>query len=101
MLDKIILIAYGLFLMVGGYWGFKKGSKVSLVMGVSSGLLVLLSLWIMSFNPSVSWIFLSCISGLLALSFLMRLIKTKKFMPSGMLLLISLLVLIFCLTHLK
>ncbi len=101
MSDKIILIAYGVFLLVGGYFGFKKGSMVSLVMGVASGLMIFLGLWLMTLNPKGAWVLLSSVSGLLTLTFLIRLIKTQAFMPSGMLLGVSLLVLIFCLAHLR
>src|SRR5437868_15170035 len=101
MSDKIILLAYGLFLLVGGYFGFKKGSMVSLAMGVGSGLLVFLGIWLMTLNPRGAWIFLSCVSGFLTLTFIMRLVKTQAFMPSGMLLIVSGLMLVFCLFHLK
>jgi uncharacterized membrane protein (UPF0136 family) len=101
MLDKIVLIGYGLFLILGGYFGFKKGSNVSLIMGVVSGLLIFLGLWIMSINPRGAWIFLSCVSGLLGMSFLMRFMKTQSFMPAGMLFVITLGILIFCLMRLK
>lgn len=100
MWDKIILIAYGLFLIIGGYFGFKKGSTVSLVMGISSGLMILLGTWLLGINPKGAWIFLNCLSGFLVLIFLLRLIKTQSFMPSGMLLTVSLLILLFCLKHL-
>ncbi|MBI3602755.1 MAG: TMEM14 family protein [Candidatus Omnitrophica bacterium] len=100
MVDKIILIAYGIFLLVGGYFGFKKGSMISLAMGVGSGLLIFLGLWLMTLNPKGAWVFLSSVSGFLVLTFFLRVIKTQAFMPSGMLLGVSLLVLIFCLTHL-
>jgi uncharacterized membrane protein (UPF0136 family) len=100
MLDKVILIAYGLFLMVGGYFGYKKGSMVSLAMGVGCGLLVFLGVWLLTINPR-SWIFLSAVCGFLSAVFLIRLVKTHAFMPSGMLLIISLAVLAFCLIRLR
>lgn len=100
MATYIILITYGIFLIIGGFFGFKKGSKVSLIMGLSSGALVFVGLGLLSFTPKIAWIFLSCLNILLSLAFISRVIKTRKFMPSGMLLLITLAVLIFCLTHL-
>jgi len=79
--------------------GFKKGSQVSLIAGVLSGVLVLAGVWLLGVAPHNAWIFLSCLNALLSVSFASRLIKTRKFMPSGMLLLMALAVLIFCLTH--
>jgi len=101
MTANIILIVYGLFLIIGGFLGFKKGSKISLIMGVGSGVLVFLGVGLLAFNPKAAWISLSCLNVLLSVSFLSRLIKTRAFMPSGMLLMITLGVLIFCLTHLS
>ena len=81
--------------------GLKKGVRSRFIMGVGSGLLVFLGVWLLTFNPKLAWIFLSSLNVLLSLSFISRLIKTRKFMPSGMLLLITLAVLIFCLAHLS
>ena len=100
MVANIILITYGLFLILGGFLGFKKGSKISLIMGLSSGILVLVGVWILTIAPKIGWVFLSCLNILLSVSFIARLIKTRAFMPSGMLLLITLGVLIFCITKL-
>jgi len=101
MTTDIILITYGLFLMLGGFLGFKKGSKISLIMGLVSGILVLVGVWFLTFNAHMAWIFLSALNALLCVSFISRLMKTRAFMPSGMLLLITLAVFIFCLTHLN
>ncbi len=100
-MDKVILIAYGIFLIVGGYFGFKKGSMISLAMGVGSGLMVFLGIWLMTINPRGAWIFLSCLNGFLACAFLIRVVKTQAFMPSGMLLMFSTAVLVFCLLRLR
>jgi len=80
---KIILLVYGLLLLSGAYFGLKAGSKMSLYMGIITGLLVL-SCLSLDFIKGIVFI-----SGLLCIVFLMRLLKTKKFMPSGMLLLMS------------
>lgn len=101
MLDKIVLIGYALMLIVGGYFGFKKGSTMSLIMGLVSGLLVFAGLWISTFNARGSWIFLSCVTGLLSLVFLIRFIKTQAFMPSGMLLVLAVIMMTFCLFRLR
>ncbi len=96
----LILVLYGLFLILGGFLGFRKGSKISLIMGLGSGILVLLGVWLSTFNPRAGLIFLTCLNVLLSLSFISRLVKTRAFMPSGMLLLITLAVLVLCLRNL-
>ncbi len=101
MKSQIVLIIYGLVLILGGFMGLKKGSRVSLIAGALSGVLVLAGAWGLSVRPHLSWIFLTCINILLSLSFTSRLIKTRSFMPSGMLLMLSLSILLFCLIHLR
>lgn len=101
MVDKIVLIAYALFLFIGAYFGFKKGSMMSLAMGGGSGFIVLLSLWLMSINLRGGWITAACLGGFLCLAFIIRLVKTQAFMPSGMLLIITLAFTIFCLVRLS
>ena len=99
MSDKIIIIGYGLFLMVGAYFGWKAGSQVSLIMGIVSGCLVLLCVYLASTNFFLATQMLGGISGLLTIVFLMRFLKTHKVMPSGMLLVVSLAVAIFAISQ--
>jgi uncharacterized membrane protein (UPF0136 family) len=101
MVDKIVILAYGLFLMIGGYFGYVKAkSTVSLAMGIGSGLMMFLGLWLMTVNPKGAWIFLNCVSGFLVATFLLRVLKTHAFMPSGMLLAVSVASTIFFLLRL-
>ena len=99
-MDNIILICYAVFLLIGALMGFRAGSKVSLIMGFVSGALVLLGVYLIGGNPKFGWSFLSGVNGLLTVVFISRLFKTRKIMPSGILLLASLLVTGFCLTRL-
>jgi len=101
MTNEIVLITYGLFLVLGGFLGLKKGSRISFIMGLGSGILVLLGAWLLTFDPKTALISLICLTALLSLSFISRLIKTRKFMPSGMLLSITLAVLVFCSIQLR
>ena len=76
--------------------GMKAGSKASLIMGSISGLLTLLALY--AVNPTgYRWV--AMISGILCVVFIIRLIKTQNFMPSGALLVLSLIALIISLTQ--
>ena len=95
-MDKIILIGYGLFLLLGAYFGWKAGSKPSLIMGSVSSLLVFLGIYMTGANPKTGFLFLSLIGFALTVVFIMRLVKTQKFMPAGMLLIVTLLYLTFC-----
>lgn len=100
MLDKIVFIGYALFMLVGGYFGWKKGSSVSLVSGIGSSFLMFLGVWLMTINPRGAYIYLSCVTGVLSVVFLIRLMKTHSFMPSGMLLVVTLAILVFTLFRL-
>lgn len=98
--SSIFLSAYAIFLFIGAFMGLKAGSKVSLIMGLVSGVLVLLGVcWIKS-DIRNGYLFLTLLNGLLTIVFVLRLLKTKSFMPSGMLLMVSLAVFVFCLTRL-
>jgi uncharacterized membrane protein (UPF0136 family) len=94
MITKVYLLIYGLLLLGGAYGGWKAGSKVSLMMGLVSGVAILLSLAISMQNSSLGYGLCTGISGLLTIVFIIRLLKTHQLMPSGMLLAISVLALI-------
>ena len=80
-----IFILYGGILLLGAYMGWKAGSRVSLIMGVSSGLLVFCAIYLSTVNAAIGYSSLVIISGLLSVVFIIRFIKTHKMMPSGML----------------
>ncbi len=81
--SSIILWAYVVLLVVGGLIGLlKAGSKVSLIMSVVFAVpLSLCALHVIS----VPWV-AELLLGLLLAVFAMRLAKTGKFMPSGLML---------------
>lgn len=97
--DKIILIIYGVLLIGGGFLGAKAGSKVSLIMGVLSGALILGSVYWMGHNLKAGYGLILAVSGILSFTFLLRLVQTHKFMPSGMLLILSAIVLILSIRY--
>ena len=94
---KIILGIYGALLLVGGFFGLKAGSKVSLIMGLASGVCVFLGLWLANTNPVAGYRLLTGITAILVLTFISRLLKTHAFMPAGMLLFLSLIAFVVCL----
>ncbi len=91
MNQNTILWVYIILLLVGGVIGFlKAGSKVSLITSsIAAALLILATL------PGVLTVasrrnLADVIMAVLLVVFAIRLAKTKKFMPSGMLLVITL-----------
>lgn len=80
-------------LLLGAYFGFKAGSKISLFMGIGSGMIVLFGVYLIDVNGFYAYLLLTVTSGLLSVVFLIRLIKTHAFIPSGMLLSVSILIL--------
>lgn len=77
----IVLWVYIALLEVGGLAGFlKAGSKVSLIMSsVFALLLILCAVGIIKSEPVAHGLIL-----LLLIIFIVRLVKTKKFMPAGL-----------------
>jgi uncharacterized membrane protein (UPF0136 family) len=90
MKPEVILWIYIVLLLVGGLIGFLKAkSKISLIMSLIFA--VVLGFVAIDhpkpvFSVEWSWGILS----FLALIFFLRLLKTKKFMPSGMMLCVTL-----------
>ena len=88
---KILLAMYGILMVMGGYLGYvKAGSKVSLMTGAIAGVLVLIGIYLSRSNPALGFQIIAAVSGLLTIVFIIRLIKTHTFMPSGMLFTLSL-----------
>jgi len=80
----------GIMMMLGGVIGFiKVGSKASLISGVGMGLALLASgfgVWSGSYN---SIVVAEVIATLLVVLFAIRFAKTRRFMPAGMLAILS------------
>lgn len=99
-----IVALYGILILIGGIIGhIKAGSNASLVMGVTFGFLVLLSSGGMFskklFKKSV---YLALILTLLLDAFFSyRFLATMKFMPSGLLAVVSLGVLVSLVSYLR
>ena len=88
-----VLWFYIVLLLVGGLIGFFKAkSRVSLISSsVFAAVLVLTQTGI--FKPAVSLILVNVLLAALLVVFAIRLAKTKKFMPSGLLLVLTVLAL--------
>lgn len=87
---QITFAVYALLMFGGGFMGYKKvGSKASLIMGTVSALIVAFGVFMVEQNVKTGYSIIALMSTLLTLTFLIRLFKTKKFMPAGMLFLLS------------
>jgi uncharacterized membrane protein (UPF0136 family) len=91
----IAAIAYGLLALLGGVMGYQKAkSKISLISGGISGVLLILA-GILALNGIDSGLILAAfISAVLIVVFTVRLIKTKKMMPAGLMIVTGLIALI-------
>lgn len=85
MIGAISTLLYGLLSIGGGVMGYRQaGSKVSLISGSISGLLLLLAAGLMFQGNLIGLRLAQVIVGILVVVFLSRLIKTRKFMPAGL-----------------
>ncbi|MGK7910996.1 MAG: TMEM14 family protein [Synechococcus sp.] len=84
------ILAYAVFVAIGGGIGFLKSkSKVSLLSGLGSAALLVVAYIVSRANPTGGLaIALGCAIALCAV-FLMRLKKTGKFMPAGLMGIVS------------
>jgi len=84
------LIVLAAFMLIGGIFGFVKAkSKASLIAGVSSSILLCGCFAFALSNLRAGLIAGVVVALVLDGVFAMRLAKTKKFMPSGMLLIVN------------
>jgi uncharacterized membrane protein (UPF0136 family) len=87
--DKILWI-YIVLLLVGGLIGFFKAkSKVSLITSAGFAAILILAVLPGVFQPAFARNLVNVILALLLVVFAIRLAKTKKFMPSGLMLVVT------------
>ncbi len=85
----IILIYAGL-LVAGGIIGWRvTGSRISLTSSLVSAALLSIAYWISQDAPKSGYLMATIVALALAVLFLIRLRKTGKFMPAGMMLILS------------
>jgi len=85
MQPNTILWIYIVLLLVGGLIGFlKAGSKVSLITSAISAALLIATTMRSVFEPGFRTTAAEIIMAVLIVVFAIRVAKTKKFMPSGL-----------------
>jgi uncharacterized membrane protein (UPF0136 family) len=87
-----VLWIYIILLLVGGLFGFFKGkSKISLTTSVVFAVLLILTTLRGIFDPAFANLLANVVLLVLTVVFTLRLAKTKKFMPSGLMLFLTIL----------
>ena len=90
----IIFWCYIVLLLIGGLFGFfKANSKVSLMTSAVAAALLILTRLPGVFEPSFGRGLENVIMAVLIVVFAWRLTKTKKFMPNGLMLILTVVVL--------
>ncbi len=84
----IAAIAYGILVIVGGVIRYSKaGSKISLISSSISGLLLIVSGIVQLMGKNWGLVFTAVIATILVITFIIRLVKTRKIMPAGLMIL--------------
>lgn len=92
---------YGIFAIIGGIIGYKTAlSKVSLISGTISGLLLLVAAYLQLTGQNWGFILAVIITSILVIVFAIRLFKTRKFMPAGLMIVLGLVALVVMLSQL-
>lgn len=90
-LGVIAAIAYGILAVIGGIMGYAKAkSTISLIAGCSTGILLIIGGIIQLQGLTWGLIFSLVMSVFLIITFISRLLKTRKFMPSGLMIIAGL-----------
>ncbi|MEH1872022.1 MAG: TMEM14 family protein [Nostoc sp.] len=86
--------AYGILAIAGGIIGYIQArSKVSLLSGSISGLLLILAAYFQLQGQSWGSILAVIVTAVLVVVFAVRLAKTRKFMPAGLMTILGMLAL--------
>lgn len=83
-------LIFGILAIVGGAIGYKQaGSQVSLLSGLISGLLLLIGAYLLFAGSAFGLSLSAIVSLLLIVVFAIRLAKTRKFMPAGLMIVLG------------
>ena len=88
-------IAYGITSIAGGIFGYAQAkSQVSLILGSISGTILIVAAWAQLQELAIGLTIAQIVTFLLVGVFAMRLFKTRKFMPAGLMLGLGLITLV-------
>lgn len=97
MFDKLILMAYAVILCVGGVFGWKAGSTISLIVSGISAALVGWGVFLLKGQARIGYGVVAVVGAVLTVIFVVRLVQTHKVMPAVPMLVISLPIGLLCL----
>ncbi|MEM9005526.1 MAG: TMEM14 family protein [Cyanobacteria bacterium P01_F01_bin.86] len=102
MAATVMTFVYGVLALVGGLIGYQQaGSKPSLIAGVATGILLLAAgIGLVQSQTWGVWVAIA-VTALLVVTFIGRLIKTRKFMPAGLMVIVGIATLAALLTALS
>lgn len=87
---KIYFIVFGVLTIVGGVVGyFKAGSVISIIAGSITGILLLVSAWLLPEHLAVGLTIALFTSALLFAQFVPKFFRTGKVMPAGLMSILS------------
>jgi len=85
-----MILIFAVVMFAGGLIGYlTAGSRASLISGTVSAALLVLAFFLGRTNPVQGLQAAAVLSAMLAVVFAIRAFKTRKFMPAGMLLILS------------
>ncbi|MEM9119577.1 MAG: TMEM14 family protein [Cyanobacteria bacterium P01_F01_bin.56] len=86
----VMTFIYAVLSVVGGIIGYQKaGSKPSLIAGIITGILLLVAgVGLLQMAAWASWLAIA-VALLLVIVFIGRLLKTRKFMPAGLMVIVG------------
>lgn len=91
----LITLTYGLLAVIGGVIGYTKaGSKVSLISGIVSGILLIVGAALYGSGNPAGLLLAQIVTLVLVIVFIVRLVKTRKFMPAGLMVIAGVITLI-------
>jgi uncharacterized membrane protein (UPF0136 family) len=89
-LGIVAAFVYGVLAIVGGFIGYRNaGSQVSLITGSISGLLLVFTAVVQLLGQTWGLILAIIVTAVLVVFFTLRLSKTRKFMPAGLMTLLG------------
>lgn len=89
------VFAYGILAIVGGIIGYMQAnSKVSLISGIISGLLLVIAGFFQLQGQAWAAILAAVVTAVLVVVFAVRFAKTRKFMPAGLMVILGIVTLV-------